>query len=31
MTKDASADPDDKLSSVGTDLGTVGLDMAYEG
>lgn len=31
MIKDASADPDDGLSSVGMDLGMVGLDMAYEG
>ncbi|KAG6335098.1 hypothetical protein ID866_3987 [Astraeus odoratus] len=31
MIKNAGADPDGGLSSVGTDLGAVGLDMAYEG
>lgn len=31
MIKNAGADPDGGLSSVGTDLGAVGLDMACEG
>lgn len=31
MIKNASVDADGGLSSVGTDLGAVGLDMGYEG
>ncbi|KAI6011203.1 hypothetical protein BKA83DRAFT_4392277 [Pisolithus microcarpus] len=31
MIKNSGADPDGGLSSIGTDLGAIGLDMAYEG
>jgi len=31
MIKNAAIDADGGLSSVGTDLGAVGLDMGYEG